>query len=154
MAQRLAFDVFADDEARAVGVNDLEDGNDVRVIELGDGRCLLLEAPHAVGVRRTLGGQHFERHGARQVFVPRPVDFAHAAPADQRFDAVVIDVRAEKRDGRRLGEVGKGRRFHETSGPFFFAEQGLDLAAQSVVAAAGAFQKGLSPARFQVERLL
>src|SRR2546425_4895734 len=47
LAQRLALDVFAGNEVRSVGMNDLKDSDDVRMIELRNGEGLLLEAPHA-----------------------------------------------------------------------------------------------------------
>jgi hypothetical protein len=91
-AQRLALDVLVDDEAKAAGLADLVDGDDVRVVEGGGGARLQLEARHAVGVGGERAGEELERDAAAEALVHGEVDLAHPAAPDLALDAVVAEL--------------------------------------------------------------
>ena len=82
---------------RAVGLADLVDGDDVRMVERGGGARLLLEAAHASRLLGELRRQHFERHLAAELGVLRQVDFAHPALPDQRKHVIMADLSAGDR---------------------------------------------------------
>ncbi len=78
-AQGAARDALHDDHALAVDLLDRVDGDDVRVVEGGDGARFPLEAGQAAGVARGLGGQDLQRDLAAEPRVPGETDLAHAA---------------------------------------------------------------------------
>ncbi len=69
LAQRLALDVFGDDELRAVHLPDLVDGEDVRMIEGRGGARLLPEALYLVFVMREVFGQELQGDAAAEACV-------------------------------------------------------------------------------------
>ena len=86
----------------AVGLAGVVDRDDVRVLERGGQLGLSEEAcPEAI-VLRQLGGHELERERALQAHVVRPVDDAHAAPADQPLDPVLEDLPADRQLTRHV----------------------------------------------------
>ena len=67
---------------------EVEDREDVRVRERGDGLGLALEARERVGVRGQLRGKDLDRDVAVELRVARAVDLAHAPGAERREDLV------------------------------------------------------------------
>ena len=67
-------------------------GDDVWMIERGDGARLLHEADLAIAVRHHLGAQHLQRDVAPQPGIVRPVDGAHAALAQHADQLVGADA--------------------------------------------------------------
>ena len=62
---------------------DGEDGDDVRVVERGDGLGFPSEARQPVGVSREGIGKNLQRHITIQFRVARAVDLTHATSAEQ-----------------------------------------------------------------------
>ena len=88
-----AVDVFRDDETgELLGAADIEDGNDVRVIEVGDGAGFgqvgfgIFESIHQFAMR------HLDGHRALQLVVVGQIDEAEAALAQHSFDPVATDA--------------------------------------------------------------
>ncbi len=87
--ERLAFDEFHGEEVDAFGFFDREDGDDVRMIERGDGTGFALEASEAIGVGRGVGRENFEGDVPLEFYVGGAIDLAHAAGAEGADDVVV-----------------------------------------------------------------
>jgi len=83
-------------EVDAVGLFDREDGDDVRVVERGEGLGLALEAREPIGVARHVGGQHLERHLAPELRVDGAIHLAHAACPDGSGNPVVGEGLADQ----------------------------------------------------------
>ena len=88
LAQRLAVEELGHDVRRAVGVADVVDGKDVRVIQRRCGACFLLEASHGVGPRERGRREYLDRDGPVESNVRRTVYLAHAARREKRDDSV------------------------------------------------------------------
>jgi hypothetical protein len=87
-AERVAFQKFGNEERRAAGFADVVNGENVRVIQRGDGAGLLFETAQALSVARERFRKDLQRHFAAETRVARAIHFAHAAGADQRNDFV------------------------------------------------------------------
>ena len=77
------------------------DGDDVRVVERGDGLRFALEAGAALGVAGGAGGQHLDGDVAAQARVAGAVDLAHPAGADGGEDLVGAEAGARLESHRR-----------------------------------------------------
>ena len=86
--QRLALHVLHHDEHAAIGVADLVDLADERMIERGSGQRLATETRARDVVRLRRGRQQLHRDAALETCVFRKKHFAHAAGAERRQDAV------------------------------------------------------------------
>ena len=91
-AEGFAFEEFGDDVVGAVGLADVVDGDDVGMIEGGDGAGFLFEAAEAVGIVGEGGGKDFQGDVAEEAGVAGAVDFAHAAGADEGDDFVGAEL--------------------------------------------------------------
>jgi hypothetical protein len=131
-AKRLTLDILGHDVVRAVGLPDVEDREDVRVVQGGGGAGLCLEAPHAVGIHDEGQRQELERDAATEARVGGEIDLAHPARAEQREDAVGADL-AHRTGARRVGGHAARRHphrggFDKHRGPPVGREQDFDLA--------------------------
>jgi hypothetical protein len=111
------------------------DGEDVRVVQRGDGARLALEARHPAGVLGARGGQHLHRHVALEPAIEGRVDLAHAAGAEQRSDFIGSEPGGRVRSlqlPHRLQHVDVER----GGGRGMGGHQLLDLLAQGFVAGA------------------
>ena len=97
--ERLALHQLHREEAHAAGLLDRVDGDDVRVIERGDGLGLALEALRGARGRGHVGGQHLERDVAPSFVSVGAIDFAHPAGADGSGDPVVRERGADQGPG-------------------------------------------------------
>ena len=102
-------------QGNCVGAADVVDGDDVRVVEVGDGAGLGQVGFGVVGPGDQMGVRHLDRHGALQLVVVGQVDEAEAALAQQPLDAVAADVRRQRgggvsAEGRGWGRDAPGRR--------------------------------------------
>ncbi len=77
LPQRLALQQLRHDVRHALVRAHVEDGQDVRVTQSGDGTGLALEPLEPLRVAGHLLGQHLDRDLAPETRVPRPVDLAH-----------------------------------------------------------------------------
>src|SRR4029079_14848548 len=100
LVQALAVHEFEDEELGVVGLNEVVDLSDVRVIERGDDLRLPSEAGDTVRIVGEGGGQNLQSDIASQFAVVREVDGAHAPAPDRRDD--VVDAKA---GARRQGHV-------------------------------------------------
>ena len=89
LLERAPIDVLHDEEERAVGLVDLVDGADVRVVDGRSGAGLAHEAGARLLVADQVGGQRFDGDDAVQLGVFGFVDDAHAAFAYLSEDAIV-----------------------------------------------------------------
>jgi hypothetical protein len=147
---------------QAVLLPDVVDGEDVRVIQGGDGARLALETRDALRVGDEVGGEDFEGHAAAEPFVAREVDLAHAARAERALDAVDPEPAADERRaaaafGRGLARQSARRHAHrraldEVRGPRLGFEQAQDFAAQLRVRAARRRDEALALRRGQFVR--
>ena len=88
-----AVDVLRDDEAGAVlGAADIEDGNDVRMIEVGDGAGFGQVGFGGFGAIHQLAMRHLDGDEPLQLVVVGEIDEAEAALTEDFLDAVATDV--------------------------------------------------------------
>jgi len=110
-------EVDALDEARRderdLGIDArLVEREDVGVIDRRREARLGDEALPDAGILGHLGRHELERYRSPQLDLLRPVDDAHAAPAEQRLDPVAAD-HAPRRHRRRWGRIDDRRRLCE-----------------------------------------
>ena len=82
---------------------DVEDGEDVGMIERGDGASFLLEANQAIAFEREGFGKDFQRDFAAEARIAGPRHFAHSTGAERRDDFV-----GAKLCGGRQRHVSRG----------------------------------------------
>lgn len=90
LRQRLPLDELHGEEVHVAGLLDRVDGDDVGVVERGDGLGLALEALAALAVGADRGWEHLEGDAAVEVRILGRVDLAHAAVAEGARDPVVV----------------------------------------------------------------
>ena len=83
LVERAPLDELHRHEGNIIVFLDGEDGDDVRVVERGDGLGFPSEARQTVGVSREGIGKNLQRHITIQFRVARAVDLAHATSAEQ-----------------------------------------------------------------------
>ena len=64
------------------------DGDDVRMVESGEGLGFATKAPKPLRILRHLGGEHFKRDLAAELCVGSAIHLAHAARAERRLDFI------------------------------------------------------------------
>ena len=79
-------------QGKSVGAAHVEDGDDVRVVEAGDGAGLGEVGVGVRGLAIRCGVRHLDRHQALELLVAGQVDAAEAALAQEPLDAVAADV--------------------------------------------------------------
>ena len=89
LAEVLALDELHGHEVDAVGIADLVDRDDVRVVERRRRARLALETAHALLVLGEAHRQQFQRRLAVQRDVLGEINLAHATRADEPFHAVM-----------------------------------------------------------------
>ena len=136
-AQSLSLEQFRDDVVDAVRGADVVDGDDIGMIQRGDGSRLLLEAAKPIRIRGEGGGEDLEGYVAEEASVARAVNLAHPAGTDERNDLVGTELRLRSeghwcaglyslcgrlqalakshRIGTKMKAVGRGRRGAEES---------------------------------------
>ena len=82
----------------------VEERRDVWVIEAADGAGLALKSSFPVRIAGDLRRQDFDGDDAIETDVDRLVDFAHAAGAHERPDAIRTETRV-RGDCQRLGNL-------------------------------------------------
>ena len=87
-AQRFTFQELADQERSAVGVADVVDRQQVRMIEHPGCARFLLEALHPLAIAHRDGGENLDGNITAQARVPGAVDGAHTSFAEPRHDPV------------------------------------------------------------------
>src|ERR1700722_13084654 len=85
---------FRDEVGRAVVFANVVDGEDVWMVQRGDGAGFLLEAAEAVGVFRKSLREDFDGDVAAEAGVFCTEDFAHSASADWRDNFVWAEFSA------------------------------------------------------------
>src|SRR5882762_1985460 len=105
MFQRDAVEKLHRDESLPLGLTDVVDGADIRMVQCGSGLCFALEACQGLGILGDLVGQEFERDKAMQPGVLGLVDDSHAAATELFDDAVVRDGLANHCWESALGEA-------------------------------------------------
>ena len=78
---------------------DGEDGDDMRVVERGDGLGFASEARETIDVSREGIGKNLQRHIAIQFRVERAVDLSHATSAEQGLYFVAAELPSDQRRG-------------------------------------------------------
>ena len=86
----------------------LEDGDDVRVVQLPEHAGLAGETLGERGIARQLGREDFQRDDAIQRGLARFIDKAHAALADERFDFELGKGGGDFRERWRGATGGRG----------------------------------------------
>jgi hypothetical protein len=97
LAQRVALEQLHYGEGRPALAPEIVDREDARVRERRDRLRLALEAGERFGSLGQVRREHLHRHVAVELGVTRPVDLAHPAGAERRFDP----VRSETVAGRQ-----------------------------------------------------
>ena len=90
--ERLALDELHRQETDAVGFLGRVDGDDVRVIEGGDGAGFAREAFEPRRIAGHVGRQHLERDVAAEPRIVRAIHLAHAACAERGDDLIRADA--------------------------------------------------------------
>ncbi len=93
-AQAFPFEQLDDHVMLPFLLTDVVNGKDIGMAQRGDCPGFLLEASQALGVCRERGGQYLDGYIAAEPQIVCPVDLAHAARADQRYDFVGPEVRS------------------------------------------------------------
>ncbi len=123
----------------AAGLAEVVDGDDVRVVEAGQGLGLAGEALGEGGVGAALGGEELEGDEAAEGFLAGLVNHAHAAAAEAGKDLQLGEMRGDLLDRGRggggrggFGKVGLGAEVggHEAGG----AETGRGVGREDGVA--------------------
>ena len=97
------FDELHGDKARALGLPEIEDANDVAVRDLPGQNQFQLEVLQNLLVARKFGANHFKRDQAVEFPVVRAVNHAHLALSEQSDDLVTFGQhRSGLQCGRRL----------------------------------------------------
>jgi hypothetical protein len=87
LPQGLAFEQLGDEERCAFVVAEIEEGEDVRVTQSGDGLRLALEPPQTLGVRGEGFRQHLDGNVSPEPLVAGAVHLTHPARAQLPSDA-------------------------------------------------------------------
>ena len=98
--ERLPVEMRHDEEVRAVGVADVVDAADMRMIERRDGARLALEPRAQVGIAGDVRREDLDGDAAIEPRVAGFVDFAHAASTQRADDFIRTETRAS---GERHG---------------------------------------------------
>jgi hypothetical protein len=104
--ERLTFDELHRQEVDAIGFLDRVDGDDVGMVELGEGLRLATKTREPLGIVRHFGGQYFERYVAVELRVGGAIHLAHSTGAQRRLDFIHAPGLYA------FGLVSKGRRRH------------------------------------------
>ena len=106
LGQRLAFEILQHQKANRVtseagsgrgpALADVVERADVRMIERRDRARFALEAVAELRIGRELRRQNFDRDRAIEARVARPIDFAHAARANERDDFIDAKLRSSR----------------------------------------------------------
>jgi hypothetical protein len=96
LVQAVSLDMGHGEEVNPVRLLDREDGDDIRVIEGGQGPGLPLQALQTVGIAGQIGRQDLERHPALELGVLGQVDLPHPAGAQPGSDPVVGELFADQ----------------------------------------------------------
>jgi hypothetical protein len=91
VGQGAAVEVLEGEIGLTLVLADLVDGDDIGVLQAGDGLRLRLEAGAADGLGEPAGQHHLEGHQAAQRLLPGLVDDAHAAAAQLLQDHIHAD---------------------------------------------------------------
>ena len=94
-SEAAALDELHGEEGLPLVLADLVDGHDVRVVELGGGLGLGLEAPQVGRGGELAGENHFQGDDPVERRLPRLVDDAHAAAGDLFQQLVVAEQASE-----------------------------------------------------------
>ena len=156
-AQRLPFDQFHGDVGLAVGLANLVNRADVRMVEARGGPRLTDQAGTRGRIVEARRREHLDRHVAVEPLVAGAIDLAHPAGANLPDDSVVSQplTCGQRRRGR-----GQGR--HHLERPDFrqglrgvgSTQQRFDLAIQLGVAGAGFGQERGALTRIAPQRVV
>ena len=89
MSERGARHVLHRDEVDTVGLPDLINRDDVRVVQGGSGSGLLNESLTSLSIDRAIGLEQLDRDGPAEARIDRAVDDAHPAFAERLQDLVM-----------------------------------------------------------------
>ena len=115
-SQRLAFEEFRDHVRGAFVRAHVEDGQDIRVVQCGDGAGLALEPLQALRAVGHLPGQDLDGYVAAEARVSRTVHHAHPALANLLLDAIVRHGVADQIRCRLLRSVFRKLLCHDLQG--------------------------------------
>ena len=101
--ERLAVEVRHHQEVDAVGVADVVDAADMRMVERRYGAGFALEPTARIGICGQLVRQHFDRYGPIEPGIVRPIHLTHAAGAEGRQNLVGTQTSA----GRESHAAGR-----------------------------------------------
>src|SRR5262249_9496665 len=93
--QRLAFDKFQHEEARAVSFLEIIDARDIWGIERRDHLGFMLESLEAVRIGREFIRQDLDGDFALELRVARPVDLSHAAFTEKADDFMRTELSSD-----------------------------------------------------------
>jgi hypothetical protein len=137
--------------------------DNVRMMQRGGRARFGFESVHCLRAHAEMHPQNLQNHGRLRPGVAREVNFAHAAHADQGFDAVMANALArEKAAGIPIQQIAgqmRGRRVQEEPGALGVRlEQPIDFGAQIRGVSTGAIEKCFvnavgEPQRFEVQPL-
>src|SRR5882724_1772204 len=82
MAQRFALDVFSGNEMSGVGLSDLVDGENVRMVQSGRSFGFLNKTLQSRLISHDILRQNLQRYGAVQLGIVAEINLAHPARAD------------------------------------------------------------------------
>ncbi len=133
LAERLAFDQLARDVIHAVGLADVIDGDDIRMIQREHRARFLQKARHVLGIANVARSQGLQRDAAPHP-VYRAIDLAHAAGAKRSLDRVRADARRDRRRRKQCGRGVCGRRFDERARAVVCTQQRVDFGVQLGIA--------------------
>jgi hypothetical protein len=93
-AERLALETLEDHVRHSSFAPDIEDSEDLRVIQGGDGTGLLLETAQSLGIAGLIRGQDLEGDVAPEPRIAGPENLAHPPCVDRSKDAIRTEAHA------------------------------------------------------------
>jgi hypothetical protein len=103
LSQCLAFEQLRHDERTTLGLTDIVDADDARVVQAAGRACLELEAVEHIGIGGGRRGEYFNGDVAAEAFVSGPVDFAHRSGAERSNDFIRAEAHAGVQPHRTAG---------------------------------------------------
>ncbi len=92
--ERLAVEMRHDKVVRAIDMPDVVDAADVRMVQRGNGSCLLFESGAKIGIAGDVTGQDLDGDGAIEARVAGFVDLTHPARAQGADDLIRAETGA------------------------------------------------------------
>src|SRR5208282_3495449 len=100
LGERLAFEIFHDQEVAAILRTNVVERADIRMLERRNSFCFALHALSQFRVRGKMRRQNLDSNNSVEARVLGAVDFAHPARAQRRLNFIWTELRARGKSHR------------------------------------------------------